>query len=204
MKAGRWIGVIIVLAAAFFAAWWIGGPEGDREPLPPPRQARSAPPKERPEAEPPPKREPRPRSEAAPEPVAERPAEGEARPEGDGEGSYNEAMLPPPSPSYQDDPKRFGKTYQKQAELAAPYWDELADALKEEPQLASQARRLSESLKDPQADPLETTHEALLLENRIREGAELGPRGQEVLDYLNQVTSTVIQDGDPSAIARPR
>lgn len=203
MKQGRLIGVIIVILAAIGGAWWVMAPT---EPPPKrvvtPTTVKVKKPKEavatdmptvRPdervaEREPPAEEEP----EEAPEEVKE------VKP-----GEYNPASLPPPATSYQDEPKRFGRTYQAHATLASDAWSKLADSVTD-PALKAEIEEVSKDLKDPSADPLETTHAEIMLDSRIRNQAELDPKAQNILDYLNQMSSAVIQDGDPKAIPAPQ
>jgi hypothetical protein len=195
-RASRVVGILIVLAAAFSAAYWVGGPAAPTRPEdgPPEREGTEGQPPERS-----PEREgergpPEERTERPPEPPPD--AQVEA-------GRFNPEFLPKPSPSYNDDPQRFAKTYQRHAQLASPRWRQLSELVKD-PELAGKARGLSERLGDPNTDPLETTHVAIMLENELRESGAVPEEGKMILDYLNQITATVIQDGEPEAIEQPR
>lgn len=203
MKQGRWIGVIIVILAAIAGAWWVMAPTPPPKkpvvttPAPKPKKPKLEVATDMPEVTP-----DEPRVAEAPdkeEPAGFAPDDApEVKP-----GEYNPAMLPPPATSYQDDPKRFGRNYQSHATLASDAWSKLAESVTD-PALKAEIEEVSRDLKDPSADPLETTHAEILLDNRIRNQAELDPKAQNILDYLNQMSSSVIQDGDPKAIPPPK
>lgn len=204
MKQGRWIGVVVIILAALGGAWWVMAP------TPPPQKPVSTTPA--PKAK-------KPKVEVSTDmpvvtpdaPVVADAPEEKERPAGfppdDAPevkaGEYNPSMLPPPATSYQDDPKRFGRTYKVHATLASDAWSKLADSVSD-PALKAEIEEVSRDLQDPTADPLETTHAEIMLDSRIRSQTELDPKAQNILDYLNQMSSSVIQDGDPKAIPPPK